>query len=714
MKAGAISGLIVMWLVLSGPILGTVRQIAQSADGLDLMIETPPYYASATADGFTILDIAGFERSGRPGAPDLPRRIYNIALPPNALFDGLRLEVLDMHLERLAGIQNLLPAAADSSTGEGPGGGETMPRPALSGDCGCADPGAYLQLAPPGQMRKWRFARLRFSPFCLDPADGAVTMVRRMAVRLRFVTTPDSGRLDDSMLADAVKDGLARETLANYDWAAPWYQPRSVTASRVPASDYVIITTSAIVANSTVLNDFIAHKENLIHQVKVVTEIDYGALTGQSPNGTAEKIRKWLQDHYLTDGVEYVLLIGGPDPADPSVGGDPVGDVPMKMCWPRRGAGSDENSPTDAFFADLTGNWDLDGDGYFGEWDGDFSGVAGGVDFATEVEVGRIPVYNADYATLDSILRKIIAHENEIDISWRNSALLPMSYSQTGYDGADLAEQMKDDYLAGAGFSSWRQYAKGNVACGDNSIFACEEELRGGDVVKNRWVANDYGLVVWWGHGSETGAYVGYDACWDGELFTSAKAPALDNGHPAFVYQCSCTNGYPENSGNLQYALLKNGGAGTVSASRVSWYNAGVHYGDFDGSTTNSGLGYEYAKRLVQGLPAGSALTQAKSGMSPASNTRLMNYYDFNLYGDPTTMLTGRPDRYGDMDRSGRVDARDLAILENCVALNLAPGTPPFTAPLAAADVDQSGTVDAADLSLLGQYLAGTLAALVQ
>jgi len=46
-------------------------------------------------------------------------------------------------------------------------------------------------------------------------------------------------------------------------------------------------------------------------------------------------------------------------------------------------------SPTDYFYADLTGNWDLDADGYFGEFAGDKG--PGGVDFVNEVYCGQDP-----------------------------------------------------------------------------------------------------------------------------------------------------------------------------------------------------------------------------------------------------------------------------------------------------------------------------------
>ena len=102
----------------------------------------------------------------------------------------------------------------------------------------------------------------------------------------------------------------------------------------------------------------------------------------------------------------------------------------------------------------MTGNWDKNADGYFGAW-GEDTGV-GGVDYAAEVKVGRIPVYSADYSTLDAILQKIMDYENEAaPLGWRKNSMLPMSFSTTTYDGAPLAEQMKDDYLNGAGYSNW-------------------------------------------------------------------------------------------------------------------------------------------------------------------------------------------------------------------------------------------------------------------
>jgi hypothetical protein len=316
------------------------------------------------------------------------------------------------------------------------------------------------------------------------------------------------------------------------------------------------------------------------------------------------------------------------------------GDIPMKMCWPRREAADGyQESPTDYFYADLTGNWDINGNGYYGEW-ADYT-TTGGVDLAADVYVGRIPVYGADYVTLDSILQKIIDYETSSNTGWQKSTLLPMSFSDSSTDGAYLGEQMKNTYLDPNGYSYWRMYQHGTSgSCNLNSIYSSEENLRGGNVVPNRWAGNDFGIVAWWGHGNSQGAYAGYSSCSDGAFMLSSNAPSLDNAHPSHTYQCSCENGYPEDSGNLQYAILKNGGITTTGATRVSWYYVGQT--SFATSPSNAGMGYEYVKLLVQGQPAGDALYGMKSyGVSgPGGYSEiLMNFYDFCLYGDPSVSV---------------------------------------------------------------------------
>ncbi len=176
------------------------------------------------------------------------------------------------------------------------------------------------------------YVRLLYRPFLYNPVTQTLTLIKTANITITFGTLP-----------------------------VPYRATRSGSTY-----DYVIITTNDIVANSDKLNNFINLKE-LAHDVLVVTEDDFDGLTGQAPNGRAEKIRQWLKNNYISMGIKYVLLIGDPDPDDTTDPGDTIGDIPMKMCWPRYFSYKYRESPTDLFYADLTGNWDLDGDTYFGE-----------------------------------------------------------------------------------------------------------------------------------------------------------------------------------------------------------------------------------------------------------------------------------------------------------------------------------------------------------
>ena len=284
--------------------------------------------------------------------------------------------------------------------------------------------------------------------------------------------------------------------ITNFSDAETWYLPSIPVIRLNQTHDYLIITTNAIESSSTKLTDFVSYLANQGHLPLVITEDEFGNLTGQSPNGTAEKIREWLKNNYIASSIEYVLLIGNSDPG---------GDVPMKMCWPRSDESTNRETPTDYFYANLTGNWDQDGDGFFGEYSDDRK--PGGVDFMNDVYVGRTPVYSG-VADLDSVLAKFITYGNELDLTWRQNALLPLSFSDSSTDGAHMGEAMKSTYLTPAGYSSWSLYMQGSVCAGGDSSFASNEELLSG-ATKKRWMGNPYGMVWWRGHGSQTGAYMG-------------------------------------------------------------------------------------------------------------------------------------------------------------------------------------------------------------
>ena len=590
--------------------------------------------------GQDIIQMTGFSPNISPGDPMLPHKVFNILVPPDIIWSSLSFNVVSADTVVLDGTYDIAPSPPLMPNDDGSGtefwgvqkqivDGRNLAVYSQDTDY----PDNTINNLPYSQMGKWKYTTFDFSPFQYNPVSQKLTLTGSLTLEISYNRSGEMPLI--SFMRSQLMDLAAPELFFNYSSISGLYRSVSNLAAPQVTYDYVIITTNAIQTNSAKLADFIAHKQSQGHSVLVATENDWGGLTGQAPNHKAEKIRQWLINNYLTYGVQYVLIIGNPIPYE-----NGEGDVPMKMCYPDR-TSQYPDTPTDHFYADLTGNWDLDGDGYYGESTGDMG--AGGVDIAPEVIVGRIPVYGADYTTLNNILQKTIDYENETDIAWRKNALLPMAFSDVDTDGAELSEDMKTDYLNAAGYSTWTMYMQDSTSCGftADSVYASNEELRAGTYVRDRWAANDFGLVTWWAHGNYNIAAV---CPTGGNLFVTDYCSSLDNSHPSFTYQCSCLNGQPEASTNLQYAILKNGGIGTVSATRVSWYYIGQT--NFFHSPSNSGIGYEYVKRLVAGEAAGNALyaTMQNVGLDLTYYPWAMNCFGFNLYGDPTTSLTSHAD----------------------------------------------------------------------
>ncbi|MEN6560319.1 MAG: C25 family cysteine peptidase [Acidobacteriota bacterium] len=594
-----------------------------------IVLTAPSYQITPGADGSHRIVMPGYASLGVPGYPDLPVRVFYVALPPDVEIGTISVasdETAPVSLGRFV-IPEMPPLAAWDGKDR-----VLDPYQSVYGR-DAYFPEKTVEYAGFSRLRKWRIAKIAYSPFRYNPVTKDLVFVPGATVRISYSLA--AVRLaSDAQLADGAMDDRARGLLLNYSSAAEWYRPAVVVPQAQATNDYVIITTNAIEsAHAAALADFTAYLTGQGHTPLVITEDEFGGLTGQSPDGTAEKIRQWLIDNYAALAVKYVLLIGNPDPA--------AGDIPMKMCWPRSDQSSYQESPTDYFYADLTGNWDLDADGNFGEYAGDRG--TGGVDFVNEVYVGRIPVYE-EYPYLDDVLAKIIAYGSSSDTAWRRKALLPESFSDATTDGAYLGEAMVNNYVAPSGMGYHRLYMQGNFCAAANSVFDSEEELLSGATAAH-WDANPYGLVLWWGHGNWFGAYLGYTDCGTGYILNANDVSSLDDSRPAFVYQCSCSNGTPEEPSNLGSLLLIRGAVATVAASRVSWYAVTSWRLSLKYYADNASIGYYYAEQLVTGAkPAGDALFAVKSDMgvnmySAWTGASWMNLFDFNLFGDPASRL---------------------------------------------------------------------------
>ena len=600
-------------------------------------IKTPKYTISKLSSGNHSINMDGYYINNIPGYPSLPVKKTRIAIHPGAELKSIQLNYTKENISNI-GQYNIpkLPTMATWRNNK-----QIFIKSKDISSNYRFFPAEFIRLSDTSQLRKWKIVTLTYSPFQYNQVSKMLRMIHSVNVTLSYqieTIRPHASKL----MQDNVMKNRVKNMIDNYSEVQKWYDTKS-SLDNSDIFNYVIITTNKIVSKSSQLTNFMDNLTQRGFHPRIVTENYFEELEAQSPNGRAEKIRKWLKDHYLEYGIEYVLLIGDPTPDDPTDEDDDVGDIPMKMCWPRYSEhDGDTDAPTDYFYADLTGNWDLNSDGLFGDYDLD-RGI-GGVDFMNEVYVGRISVYGNDTDSLDSILEKTINYSSEQNTQWRRRILTPMSFLDPRTDSAMLAEAMINDYLNAEGFDYWRQYMKGNACSTANSIYEPEEDLVY-DATINNWKSNKYGLVWWSGHGNTTSAFIGFHDCYDDTFMRSSFTSQLNDNYPAFVYQCSCTNGLPEHPNNLQFALLKQGAIATYASSRVSWYmvenwEPGAKY-----YCDNFTIGYYLGKNLTQHkMNSGKAFFELKSDLGENNNgywdgCHWMNLFVMNLLGDPSVKL---------------------------------------------------------------------------
>jgi hypothetical protein len=552
----------------------------------------------------------------KTGQPAIPYQIVRLLLPPNAKLDAV-ITQLNAAYALVEGAWSVSPVPPMATRDEN--GNEIVIWPSdrtiVDGydvDLYNTDdfwPAAEAIVANTGRLRSWKIAEVAVPLFRYNPVTGQLLELSEAEL---FV---DSGKENGNAPKNRKKEHQknkerVRDLVVNYVQAAAAYEDAeaevdfqiAAAGEEAPASPtltdtgYVIITTNAIQSASTKLASFVAHKQARGYTVNVITESQYGSGTGDA---AATNVRTWLKNNYNNTaygagGILYVLLIGDPRTDSAS--------VPMKMCI--------SDHPTDYYYAELTSNWDADGDGIFGE-----SEDTEEKNF--EVYVGRIPYYGTISQT-DAILQKIINYESATNTNWRRNALLPMVPLDASTPCYQIGEQIKYNLLEPQGIRSTRIYDE------TYGLSPEPEYLRSNRYPATEWAQGIYGMVIWETHGWDQGA---------SGVITTGDTPNLNNNYPSAVWQGSCSTGTPETTTNLGYSILKNGGIGTVAASRSGWYWVGES--NYTNSSSQGGLGYQYAKRLAERKTIGQALWDSKEAMSYWQK----NYFVHNLYGDPSVTV---------------------------------------------------------------------------
>ncbi|MCK4352436.1 choice-of-anchor J domain-containing protein [candidate division WOR-3 bacterium] len=619
-------------------------------------VDIPNFTAEEAEDGTQRINIPGFGHLSRGGVPYLPAKVFTLAIPPGAVVTSVDVKGAMSLLPGTYNIMSappLLPMSNRSKLTH-----QIMERYAETKEkVYSADtffPEVLGKFDGTGGLRKYNLVDVSVCPFSYNPVAGELRFTSSITIDVYYTLDDDKLQEAKKLESDNLFEGEASEIIYNYEMAKEWYSNNKSTKSLY---DYVIITTSAC---SSAVSSLVDWKTSLGYNVKIVTKSEINSGSGID---FQQKLRNFLRDKYPQGqwGIEYVLIVGED------------ADIPMRRCVPWN---DDPDSPwndtllspvpTDLYYAELTAtdntSWNKDGDDYYGEA-GDGSGGAGddSPDYHADVHLGRIPW--SDNSKISHICQKIVAFEQNTDISYKKASLLggAMSnyYNENGQgadrtDGAELMEDLMNDGIIDS-TKAVTEYEKAGV---NPSTYSCDYPITQTNLI-NQW--QNKGIFNEWAHGwldsfarkvwvedtNEDNIPQDNEMAWYNGL-KSTDAPSLDDNYPAIGFLCSCLCSYPEYTNNLGAALLYQGSAGIVSSTRESLYRPGWSSAADGG---NASVDYYFFKKLLSDTNSthgrvGDALDAARNEYAGLDvwdwPSRYVNIYGFMLYGEPSLCHFGR------------------------------------------------------------------------
>jgi hypothetical protein len=280
-----------------------------------------------------------------------------------------------------------------------------------------------------------------------------------------------------------------------------------------------------------------------------------------------DKIRNLVMHYFNNEKIKWVLLAG-----------DATEDlIPIRYVYNPdtiEFSGDEYNGynnyykPSDFYYADLTGNWDEDNNGRWGESSKYNSHGIDEIDWSPEVYVGRFPASTAE--ELEIMVNKTIEYEKNPPIgNWMNQMLLAGGISSYNppEDETRLTTYIIDNYLqTGVNYTHLCEYT---------SSYTPPDPKEGlSQTSFNTHFNEGYSTVFFAGHGDPYRLIRNPNGA---NVYTHLYANVSSNlNMSSLVYAFACTTSpYDQNDDNIGEILLKRksaGAVGYIGGMRITWY----------------------------------------------------------------------------------------------------------------------------------------------
>jgi hypothetical protein len=605
------------WLLAAATLFGVT---GAKANSVVFRYTVPPHQLIALPDGSSRIEMTGYGSVATPGLPNLPSTTLHFAMDVPCRVTGVEIRIVDE--SSIGGTHTIDPCPPLIGTTDQTGDDDRAFDVFQSNLAANAATDGWV----PSNPASWEgtdmadrrpVVRVRVTPFRYNPVRRLLSLARTIEVRVEYASG-DGGTSSPTPLEKRIE---ASETV---------HRP-----SKAAAAAGVRLLVIGSKALEPVIRPFLFWKRSLGDSVRFASMETVAAESEGMER--AEALRRFLQARWAEGAVTDAIFVGHKD------------TIPLKRLYPDPANHGDSGAvPSDMYFAELTGDWDGDGDGFCGEFGEDHP------DWIPEIRVGRIPY--GDSTAVRAILERIMAFEAS-DEAWKRSPLLIGGITNYRYeknksfltektDGAALMEALRTDVFDGA--PAVTVYEKAGI---DASVYDCAYGLdrAGVDAAWNRGA----GCVTWWLHGradaavrkvwaSDDGDGIPETEELSGEDLLSVNSPPGAGTHPSIVYANACENGWPEKT-SLGRELIRSASAAVIAATRTTYYVTGWENPDDGG---NASLAFAFWSAVAgRGESLGQSLAEAQwdyQNRFGSAWQHMQNVYATMLFGDPTLSLADR------------------------------------------------------------------------
>ncbi|MFW5705669.1 MAG: C25 family cysteine peptidase, partial [Bacteroidota bacterium] len=552
------------------------------------------------AEGYQLISFENTLLTGLAGEPALPYRAVALLLPPGHV--ATEIQLIAKNQVVLEGSYQIYPQQHTQPMSKG-GSGVFV-----------KNEDVYLtNAAYPQQLNGtlstqfqngYALAMSTFTPVQYNPATGELTYFSEVTVRI--TTAP--GRRAEAALANlqASQPVLRRlnHLVQNQEAVMQYPQPQQ----RSDDYDMIIITPNQFADDFGQLADFYAPR-GLEVQIATTEDI-YATMTGQD---NQEKIRNYIIQEYQDHGIQHVTL-----------GGD-VEHVPYRGFYCTVQSSSvytDDDIPSDLYYAGLDGTWNDNGNNLWGE--------IGEDDLLPEIGIGRFSVSNQD--DFDALMNKTLSYQGNPVLGELRDELLvgEWLYGSPETWGADYLELL-------IGYQDENGYQTTGIPEDHNITKLYERDQSWSANTLKQEMNQGHSFIHHVGHANSNYAMKFYNS----DITNSNFAPLNGTTHNytlIFSHGCIC-GAFDDNDCIAERMInIDNLAVAVMMNSRYGWFNEGQTEGpaahlnrefvDAIYDKKESHIGLAYALTRIETAPWVNAPGQWEEG------ALRWNFYDLNILGD--------------------------------------------------------------------------------